>query len=73
MTDPSKILMTLEKMSEGVVRVGLHEIDPDHADSTHLLWECTVAQCLTKYAQREALKATFRYLDSFYDLAGEKF
>lgn len=72
MTEPSKILMTIEKVSDGVVRVGLHEVDPDHADATSLLWECTVAQELTKYAQREAFKATFRYLDGFYDLAGEK-
>lgn len=73
MSEPTKLLMTLELVSEGVVRVGLHEPDPDHADTTCLLWECTVAQELTKYAQREALKATFRYLDSYMDLAREKY
>lgn len=70
MSEPTKFLLTMEKVTSGTVRVGVHDIDPDHPDNTALVWECTVAQEWTQGAQKAALKATMTYLNSFVDLSG---
>ena len=65
----TRMVLTMERVQSQVVRVALHDFDPDEPDNNLLLWECTVAQELTKDAQKAALKATMSYLNSFVDLS----
>lgn len=65
----TKMILTVERVQRQVVRVAVHDYDPDVPDNHPLLWECTVAQELTKLAQKAALKATFDYLSQYIDMS----
>lgn len=58
----------LERKDCGIVQVRV--LDFDEADHpAHLIWECTVAQEMTRGAQKAALKATMDYINRFVDLS----
>lgn len=60
--------LQLEKKEDGVVQVRV--LDEDEGGNwSQMVWECTVAQDLTRTAQKAALKATVDYLNSFVDLS----
>lgn len=64
----TRLQLQLERKDDGLVQVRV--LDYDEGDNpTHLVWECTVGQDTTRGAQRDALKATFNYLNGFLDLS----
>lgn len=63
-----QLQMQLERKDDGLVQVRVLDLD-EGGHPSHLVWECSVGQDTTKGAQRDALKATFDYLNRFIDLS----
>lgn len=66
--DMVRLELQLEYKESGIVQARVLEFDEGDHPST-LLWECTVAQEMTRGAQKAALKATMDYLNRFIDLS----
>lgn len=67
---PCTFKLCIDKVNPGTVRVSVHDVDEDHADTEYLIWECLVSQDSTNNAKKEALLTTARYLNKYVDYEG---